>query len=178
MSSFDGYRCVCCGKWFDELPRSYGYAWPFYWTNLSEEDKNDSKLDSDCCVMKQEGEWFYFVRGIIEIPLLGESQPFLWGVWSSLSKTNFERFMELYDKQERTKEAPYFSWLSSRIDGYPDTLHLKANVITPELEDRPLIRLIEEDHPLTIEQRDGMSLERVREIAANFHSSKSSQTEQ
>jgi hypothetical protein len=178
MSSLDGYRCSCCGKWFDELPCSYGYGHPFYWSGLSDEDRKESRLSSDYCVMKQDGDQFYFVRGVIEIPIHKESEPFLWGVWSSLSKANFERFMDLYDSPLRTQEPPYFSWLSTRIEGYPDTLHVKANVTTPGLKDRPRIRVIDTEHPLAIEQRDGISLERVREIAASFHSAQASKTEQ
>ncbi len=178
MTSFDGYTCACCGKWFDELPAPYSYDSPFYWPGLSEEEKKASFLTPDVCEMRRSDGTFFFVRGVIEIPIVGESEPLLWGVWSSLSEANFRRFIDLYNDPKRVDEPPYFSWLSSRIKGYPDTLSLKANVTTPTLEERPKIKLEPTDHPLALEQQRGIRVERVREIAALFHSHKSSPASQ
>jgi hypothetical protein len=49
--------------------------------------------------------------------------------------------------------------------GYPDTLNLKAHVHNRELGVVPFIELEPTDHPLAIEQREGITMERVKDIA-------------
>jgi hypothetical protein len=51
------------------------------------------------------------------------------------------------------------------LPGYPDTLHLKTMVHTREPGRRPFIELDPTDHPLAVEQREGITWERVQEIA-------------
>jgi len=51
------------------------------------------------------------------------------------------------------------------LPGYPDTLNLKTSVHTQPVGARPLIELEATNHPLSIEQRGGMSWERVNQIA-------------
>jgi hypothetical protein len=72
--------------------------------------------------------------------------------------------VELWDDPKRTEEPPYFGWLSNSIAGYPETLNLKTNVHTRSLDLRPTIELERTDHPLALEQHEGISAERLREL--------------
>jgi hypothetical protein len=47
----------------------------------------------------------------------------------------------------------------------PSTLNLKTNAHTRPLGRRPSVELEPTDHPLAVEQRTGMTQDRVREIA-------------
>ncbi|MDX2296351.1 MULTISPECIES: DUF2199 domain-containing protein [Streptomyces] len=124
---------------------------------------DDSLLSSDQCVIR--GEHF-FVRGLIEIPVLGSDEVFSWGVWVSLSRANFSRAADLWDTPGREAEEPYFGWLTTELLVYPaTTLNLKTHVHTRPVGQRPLIELEPTDHPLAVEQRNGITLDRVREIA-------------
>jgi hypothetical protein len=157
----EGFRCHTCGKWHEGLPLDYAYDAPHYWSDDLKSDP-DSFLNSDLCVIKNQD---FFVRGLIEIPVRGSDQPFRWGVWTSLSKKNFDKIAELWDNPKLLDEPAYFGWLSSSIGIYPETLNLKANVHSRSIRERPLIVLEPTDHPLSIEQRDGLSIQRIREIA-------------
>jgi len=88
----------------------------------------------------------------------------MWDVWVSLSKVNFDRTMELWEIEGREGEEPYFGWLSTSIPGYPETLNLRTNVHTRAIGVRPLIELEPTNHPLAFEQREGITVERVKEI--------------
>ena len=67
-------------------------------------------------------------------------------------------------------EPAYFGWLSNSLPDYPETLSLKTSVHTRDLGLRPLIELEPTDHPLAVEQREGITMARVRQIAErNFH---------
>lgn len=52
----------------------------------------------------------------------------------------------------------------SSIDIYPEMLNLKTEVRSRAITEHPLIVLEPTEHPLAIEQRDGMTMKRVREI--------------
>jgi hypothetical protein len=64
------------------------------------------------------------------------------------------------------REQPYFGWLSTELPLYqPSTLSLKARVHTQPVGQRPFIEVEPTDHPLAVEQRTGITLARVQEIA-------------
>jgi hypothetical protein len=121
-------------------------------------------LSSDQCVVRAE---HYFVKGLIEIPVIGSDEVFSWGVWVSLSRDNFSRAADLWDTPGRESEKPYFGWLTTDLPLYsPTTLNLKAYVHTRPVGERPYVELEPTDHPLAVEQRTGITLDRVREIAS------------
>lgn len=141
---------------------SYSTMAPDVWDPSFESDP-DSMLSSDQCVIK--GRHF-FIRGLIEIPVIGSQDVFSWGVWVSLSKDNFTRALEVWNTEGREAERPYFGWLSTELALYSeDTTNLKTNAHTRPVGKRPFIELESTDHPLAVEQRTGITQARVREIA-------------
>jgi hypothetical protein len=158
-----GFRCRRCGEWHDDLPMHHGAAAPAYWYSIPEDEREErADLTSDLCVI--DGQHFFIV-GNLELPLIGSEQRFSWDVWVSLSQANFKRAYRLWDQPGREAEPPYFGWLSTSLPGYPETLSLKTHVHTREVGRRPFVELEPTDHPLAVEQREGITLERVREIA-------------
>ena len=99
------------------------------------------------------------------MPVIGSEERFSWDVWVSLSDRNFARARKLWRRRGRESEPPYLGWLSSSVPGYPETLSLKTMVHTRAVGTRPRIELEPTDHPLAVEQREGITWERVREIA-------------
>jgi hypothetical protein len=67
-------------------------------------------------------------------------------------------------------EPPKFGWLCNKISIYRDTLHLKTNLHLRGGNKRPSIELEPIDHPLAIEQRQGISIARVEEIVTALSS--------
>ena len=142
-----------------------GDAWPGGEWPGDEDGSPGNVLAEDQCVI---GGEHYFIRGLIEIPVL-DGEPgdvFSWNVWCSLSEKNFDRAQELWETPGRESEPPYFSWVSNDVGIYePATLNLKAMVHTREIGRRPFVELEPTDHPLAVEQRTGITLDRVRAIA-------------
>ncbi|MFF5714957.1 DUF2199 domain-containing protein [Streptomyces sp. NPDC012756] len=162
MTSDLGFTCTCCGSHHGELPISYSAAAPYVW-DPSFADAPDCLLSSDQCVIKAQ---HYFVKGLIEIPVIGSDEVFSWGVWVSLSRENFSRAADLWDTPGRESEKPYFGWLTTELPIYsPSTINLKTNVHTRPIGERPLVELEPTEHPLAVEQRTGITRDRVREIA-------------
>jgi hypothetical protein len=166
VTEVEGFRCHICGKWHEGLPLDYAYDAPHYWSEDLRSNA-DSFLNSDFCVIRNND---FFVRCLIEVPVIGSDEPFRWGVWTSLSKTNFDKMVDLWDDPKLLNEPPYFGWLSNSIHLYPDTLNLKINIHSKKIDQRPYAVLEPTDHPLAIEQQQGMTKQRVREIAErSFH---------
>jgi hypothetical protein len=110
-------------------------------------------------------EKHWFIVGNLEIPILGSEERFSWDVWVSLSEQNMKRAAQLWETPGRESEPAYFGWLSTLLPGYPETLHLKTMVHTRAVGRRPLVELEPTDHPLAVEQRQGITWERVQEIS-------------
>ncbi len=110
-------------------------------------------------------EKYWFILGNLEIPIIGKEERFSWDVWVSLSKQSMKRAMQLWETPGRETEPPYFGWLSTLLPGSPDTVQLKTNVHTRAVGRRPFIELEATDHPLAVEQREGITWDRVVEIS-------------
>jgi hypothetical protein len=161
------FICSCCGKKHDGLPMSYGSNAPYYWFQTMPEEREARfrfKHDSELCVMDEQ---HFFIRGNIEIPIIGNKKDFIWDVWVSLSKDNFERTVSYWNKRGREKQLEQmFGWLSTSIPCYSEeTMNLKTMVHTRKLGIRPLIKLEPTEHPLAVEQITGVTMQRVQEIA-------------
>jgi hypothetical protein len=164
MTKIKGYTCSCCGKYHEELSTSYGNPAPVYYYEAEPEEQDERfKLDDDLCIMDNE---HFFIRGCIEIPIIGTDEHLIWGVWVSLSEPNFNKTKELWDNQELLE--PMLGWLSTDLPCYPDTVNLKARVHPRANGIRPYIELEPTDHPLAVEYRNGVTVERVQEIAAQL----------
>ncbi|MNO34627.1 hypothetical protein D3C76_246670 [compost metagenome] len=154
-------KCPHCNNDLSELPLCYGIEAPHYFYTVPEEKRTE--LTEDFCVIDEQ---HFYIRGHIEIPVIDSHEKFIWSVWASLSAENFLKSNELLLVEGREDEEPYFGWLSTELSIYPvTTLSLKTRVHTQEVGAVPLIELEQTDHPLAVEQREGITLERVKEIA-------------
>lgn len=155
------WTCRCCGKQYNSLPLDFGFDAPHHWLVIPQDERSRfGELDSDVCRIEDD----IFVRGVIEIPITGLNEPFRWGAWTSVSAESFTRILDLWNAPVIENEPPKFGWLCNTISVYPDTLHLRTNLYLRSGNKRPLIELDPTDHPLAIEQRQGISIERVEEI--------------
>lgn len=158
------WKCNLCDEWHADLPFAYGSPYPDPYFEIPEAERASRvQTDKDFCVI--DGE-HYFIRGRLEIPVADADEVFAWDVWVSLSEASYERSIELLKEEGRESEQPYFGWLCTNLYLYPETTHLKTNVHTQPVGFAPTIELEPTDHPLAIEQREGITLERVKEIAS------------
>lgn len=158
------WTCEACGETHDDLPAATFPA-PEAWFFSSEEERASAfVLTADTCVWKDE---HFFVRAVLEIPLIDRAGSFEFGVWSTLSPDNFERYMALFDSPERAASLePMFGWFSNRLPGYPETLSLKCLVHPRDDYLRPTIELEATDHPLAVQQCRGI---RFADAVAYLH---------
>jgi hypothetical protein len=156
------WKCATCGEEEADLPLCFGAEAP--WRLLVPENEFASRVDltKDQCVVDEKT---FFIRGHIEIPIQGQPEPLAFSVWSSLSEQSFLHMSDRWTSQDRVNDHPYFGWLSSSIPAYPDTIHLKLSVQSRAPGLVPLFTMEPTDHPLSLDQQHGITVERWHEIA-------------
>jgi len=153
------FRCTVCDKIHDELP-DVGADKPDIWFDIPEAERATRiKLTSDTCVVDDE---FYLIRGVIRLPITDEPEVFGFGVWVSQKKENFVTYLANYNT---SKIGPFFGWLCTNIRFYDaGTMHLKTMAHFQDGNKRPLIEVEPTDHPLAVDQREGITLAKAWEI--------------
>ena len=156
------YICTTCGREHTDLPH-IGSAAPAHWSDDLLNDPN-SLLTEDLCIIEARD---FFVRGVIEIAVHDYEHEFGWGVWISHKKENFEAYRAQPDS---AAIGPFFGWLSTRITYYPETtLGLKTMAHYRGERLRPRIVLdLDSQHPLCVQQRDGISLSEAWKIVHHY----------
>jgi len=157
------WRCSRCDAEHAALPLDWVYEEPAYWDGGRTDD--DFLAENLCTWTDDSGVLCFFIRGLIEIPIRASSDVFAYGVWSSVGKESFERVLDAWDLPTMLDEPGLFGWLSSSLPGYQETLNLPLDVVMRGRGIRPAFVLRDGDHPLVREQREGIPLARVREIA-------------
>jgi hypothetical protein len=153
------FHCSICGQFHDDLP-DVGADKPDHWWGVPEEERGERvQLTSDTCVIDNED---YFIRGVIDIPIHGRSQPFGFGVWVSQKRENFFTYLNNPDSADI---GPFFGWLCTRIAYYPESTlllktraHFRCGGLRPRIEVQPT------DHALAIDQQEGITLAKAWEI--------------
>ena len=162
MAGIFSFKCSCCGEIHEGSP-SFGFRAPDPYLEQSEEIQNQGKLGTDLCYYKDEDGYHYFVRVVLEVPIHGVSEPFLWGVWVSLSEKSYLRYVETYDEPDISDS--YFGWFCNYLPCYESTYSLKTNVHPRADGERPYIELQECEHSLYIDFKNGISISKAQEIA-------------
>jgi hypothetical protein len=71
-----------------------------------------------------------------------------------------------WDSEIDEDEPPRFGWLSNWISGYPEPNEIRCSVFLRSGNLRPSVLLQRNDYPLAVEQHQGITLERFKQLAA------------
>jgi hypothetical protein len=157
--------CTTCGKSHSDVPLSFAAEFPDMYANLKSEDRDlRGVVGTDQCIVDE--TWF-FVRGCLEIPILGCGEPFLWGLWASIRQEVFDEISECWSQEGRERtHGPFKGRLAHSLSVYPETLNLKVAIRMQRVGTRPLFFVEEAEHQLGIEQRLGITQTRAMELAS------------
>ena len=171
MNKEYSFTCTCCGKTYNEVPLCFGSEYPdYYFTVPSDERKDRVELFESLCVVD---ESHFFHRGRITIPILDYHENLTFNVCTAISKENFEIRNDLWNDPTRIDHGPYFGWLKTGVPTYLNTINIKTMAYETEVGYIPNIDVIEENHPLTYDQQNGITFEtalnKVQQIVAEWH---------
>src|SRR5262249_35887668 len=135
------YQCSVCGEAHNDLPH-VGFDRPAHYWDVPEGERDRRiKLTTDTCEIDDES---FFVRGVIEIPVLEYPAGFGIGVWVSQKRENYHTYLENFDSDAI---GPFFGWLCNNIRFYgKETLNLKTMAYYRGKDLRPAIAIEPSDH--------------------------------
>jgi len=122
-------------------------------------------LSEDFCVL--DGKYF-MVRAVLRIPVKDVADDFGFGCWSTLSRENFDIYVHGFDNGEYPDWGPWSGWLCNQLADYVGDDPLAVWVEPRPERKRPLLWVMDDDHPLAIAQEKGITAERVLELFAYY----------
>ena len=166
MAAIFAFRCSRCGDVHEGSP-SIAFSAPDHYASLTDEQKATlGKLSSDFCTITHERGTDYFIRAVLEVPIHGIEEPFLWGVWVSLSEKSFRRYYDTYD--DPVEGDGFFGWLCNAPSVYPHEGSRPADVSVQLGGRRPKVVLHRsgaETDQFVLDQIHGISVARAQELA-------------
>lgn len=167
------FLCDCCGEIHRGSP-SFALNRPEHVFEVPQAEREARvQATNDLCVIRpaqgeSEDHTSYWIRGTLDVPIIGADEPFCWGVWVSQSQESFERYVRTFDDDQSGDGS--FGWLPVHMkyyrNGDGEWPSLQCNVHWGTPGQRPKIVLWECDNQLYQDQRDGISWEKAIEIAA------------
>ncbi|MBM1633897.1 DUF2199 domain-containing protein [Sulfitobacter mediterraneus] len=168
------YKCNECGKHHEGSP-SFSVKYPPYYFDVPETERSNriQYCDDLCKIVPSDNDTsedpIYCIRVILEIPIIGASEPFTWGVWITQSEENFEKYTETFETDQSDEQS--FGWLPVNLPFYNNTqigeplTHLEGEVYWGSKGQRPKVILWKNAHQLAVDQRKGISWKQATKIA-------------
>ncbi|MDD5274099.1 MAG: DUF2199 domain-containing protein [Methylovulum sp.] len=165
MAAIFSFKCSSCDNIHEGSP-SFAFRAPDPYLQQTDKVREAGELNDDFCRYKDDDGEHLFIRVCLEVPIHSISEPFLWGVWVSLSQPSFGRYVETYNAPETTDR--YFGWFCNYLPYYENTYALKTYVHPRSGGLRPFIELEPSQHPLAIDFHQGISIQKAQEIAESI----------
>jgi hypothetical protein len=161
------FVCSHCGKEHLGLPFSFAADFPDRYANLSKEERDTRAIiGTDQCVVDQEQ---FYIRGCVELPICNSGDVFLWGVWAQVKEEIYDLISDHWEFVGRERIiGPFKGRLANSLSIYPETISLRLGIKIQPVGTRPLLLMEEMDHPLTIEQKNGLTLQKAEEYACRL----------
>jgi hypothetical protein len=160
------WHCASCDDLHVGLMALAAFA-PDPWPHGEKREINDALrldgdfLSEDFCVL---GGKNFLVRAVLEIPVQGLAEKFSFGCWSTLSRENFDKYLEGFNDSNYPDWGPWTGWLCNQLETYIGTKPQSVYVFPQPNRQRPTLRIMNSVHPLAIDQEKGISVERLVEI--------------
>lgn len=164
------WQCASCDEWH-EWPFDLAAFAPDPWQGPEEYEHNGALrldgdfLSEDFCVL---GGDHFLIRAVLTIPVIGLDEHFGFGCWSTLSRANFEKYLEGFDSIRPVQEELWSGWLCNQLADFVGVDPIALWVQLRPGRQRPLLWVQDDDHPLAIAQTDGISVEHLLSIFARY----------
>ena len=154
-------KCSGCGQVHNFEDMDLVFEFPDEMSKMSEDMRSERcAYTPDICVIDMER---YLIRGVIHMNVLEGNRYWGIGAWAQVSEKDFLRYKELWSDEKQGQEPPFKGTIANMMpdDEYPSTMGMSCEVQLTDASSRPKIILTNVAHPLAIEQRKGISSEKV-----------------
>ncbi len=158
--------CKCCGTTFSQLlslscdrPDICGEDMVVQDNSAILNERGDVLTEDFCRI----GE-LHFLRAVLALPINSAGgAEFTLGTWASVSRDDFDSYLELFDLQETDLLGTKPAWLANMIP--PHEGPSPASRIRPRPDGQyPDIEVMETEHPLYAAQARGLEFEELLEM--------------
>jgi hypothetical protein len=154
--------CEACGETHDEVPFTLRLASPASWTPDVAGHPQSELLDAQCVI----GGERFFLRGLVIIPVTDAGRDFEWAIWVEVAEDDFLARCARWFAPARASDPPVRAQLAVTLPGYGgSTIGIPGLLQDREVGLRPVFTLTDDGHPLAREQRSGITVERVIDLA-------------
>lgn len=156
------FKCRTCGQEHEGLPMDIGFARPGDYLAVPRgQRERRCKFTDDGGIIDGRR---YYIRGVALVPVRDTDDQFAWGLWVRVSRKDFERYRTLWNA-DGSNEPPFSAQLSVEDNpGYEGLDGHEVEVRLRSASERPSFQLVESEHRLSREQREGITLHRVEEM--------------
>ena len=163
-----GFTCSVCGAYHDErmLDIRLGLPEPIFRLSEGERDRQAWLADDTAVLEPPDAAPRFFVRGLVEIPVPELGDDFRYGAWVELDEDDWRRVAELWSDHDGWEQPPFEGRLASELEPYVATEGLPVLLRLEQVDRLPSVHLGKSEHPLAVEQRAGISVERSEQLAA------------
>ena len=159
-----GFTCSVCGEYHDEqlLDIRAGLPDPVFELDDTERDAR-ADVGDDWCVLDDER---FFVRGLVELPVPALRDQFRFGAWVEVARDDFAKLGRLWHDPGGLRHPPFAATLANELRPYAGTAGLPVLLRLEDVERLPSIEVLDGEHPLGRDQRDGVDEPAVHRLAA------------
>lgn len=104
------------------------------------------------------------VRCVLLLPIQGTDQPLGFGIWSTLSRDNFENYVDEFDEGHTGNGIEWTGWFMNQLPVFGETYANPCWVYPQKDRQRPHMLIQDETSELGRFQRDGISARQVLDI--------------
>jgi hypothetical protein len=163
-----GFVCSVCGEYHDDLLLDIRMGLPEAVYELSDEERDaTADMGDDTGTLRStDGREHCYVRALLEIPIPALDRYFGYGTWIEVDGASYDRICELWRDERGVQEPPFAGKLANELPPYTGTLDLPVMLQLREVTRLPTVELVDTDHLLRAEQREGITEARAQELAA------------
>jgi hypothetical protein len=161
------FTCAVCGETHAGETRDIRMGLPQPIFLLDEDERLErAYVEDDFAVLHADRGDRYFVRALLELPIVEEEGYFGYSSWIEVSSADVAALGELWDDEEGWRSGPFAGTLANELSPYAFTEGLPLRIRLREVNLLPLAELEDGDHELVRAQRHGISSHRAHELAA------------
>ena len=158
--------CPVCDQTHLEVAELLGPSAPDAWLAVSDGERMEAELTPDVCILPDRGRTRHFVRGHIQLPMREtETEVFVWSVWVELDEESMGQVARSWTDPNRAAIPPIQGRLANELPYEKPTRGLTITIHTRDPGLVPLL-MVNGDHCLAVEQREGVELHRVAQFDA------------